>query len=141
MAAETLDQPTAFSFTAEEGYDPYTTLYMVFLIDPDVPQEGSPTQVNYAHWIFYNAQPQCVTNQAITTVDTYQSPTPASTTQHRYTFLVYRQPPGFTVSATEAAALNIRTPFDLNDYTEANGLVLVGGNYFNEAIGNGIQGS
>lgn len=84
---ETVNTPTRFSFTAEPGYDAQTTKYMYFLIDPDVPEENSPAQVNYEHWAVGNAQPYCVTDQDPVTVVAYEPPTPLSTTQHRYTFL------------------------------------------------------
>lgn len=135
---ETVFAPT-LSFTAEKGYDPDTTKYVVFLIDPDVPEADSPAQVNFLHWMFIDAQAECVADQDRTTTVIYEPLTPGSTTQHTYTFLVYRQPPGYTVDLVQDALLQIRTPFDLNDYTEDNKLVLVGGNFLKEAIDNGIQ--
>ncbi|CAK4033639.1 Hypothetical predicted protein [Lecanosticta acicola] len=134
---QTLTMPT-LNFTAEQKYDPYSTNYTYFLVDPDVPQDGSMVQVNFLHWMVSHAQPNCVPNQKQDTVVTYQPLTPASTTQHRYTFLVYREPQGFNPDAD--LTLQARTPFDLNDYTQDNKLVLVGGNFLKEAIDNGVVG-
>lgn len=74
-----------------------------------------------------DAQPSCVTTQIPETIVIYEPLTPASTTQHRYTFLVYRQPPGYQVTTAEDILLQVRSPFDLNDYAQDNNLVLVGG--------------
>lgn len=105
-------------------------------MDPDVPQDGSMVQVNFLHWMVSHAQPSCVEDQDPETVVLYEPLTPASTTQHRYTFLVYREPPNFDPNEV---LLQIRTPFDLNNYVQDNGLVLVGGNFLKESAVNGIQ--
>jgi hypothetical protein len=81
----------------------------------------------------HNAQPSCIKNQQITTDAIYQSFTPASPQQHRYTFLVYRQPPGYVA---DTVTLNVRTPFNLQAYVTSKGLTLVGGNFLREAITN-----
>lgn len=138
--AQTLLPPT-LSFTGEKNHNPQTTKYIYFLVDPDVPAPNTPvTQANFNHWTVSDAQPFCVTNQSPKTIVDYEPLTPASNTQHRYTFLVYRQPPGFEVSTVQEAMLNVRTPFDLNDFTQDNNLILVGGNFLKEAISNGNQG-
>ena len=67
------------------------------------------------------------------TVALYESPTPASPQQHRYTFLVYREPKGYQ---PDLVTPQVRAGFDLNAYTSKAGLVLVGGNFFREAITN-----
>jgi phosphatidylethanolamine-binding protein (PEBP) family uncharacterized protein len=81
----------------------------------------------------HNAQPSCITNQQIVTDTIYEAPSPASTQQHRYTFLVYRQPPEYVPNDV---TLNVRPGFNLNAYTASKSLVLVGGNFFREAITN-----
>lgn len=97
--------------------------------------------MNFNHWTVADAQPFCVADQTPTTIVIYEAPTPASETQHRYTFLVYRQPPSFdSGDVTQDLLLQVRTPFDLNDFAQDKGLTLVGGNFFKEAIDNGLQG-
>ena len=88
---QTLLQPQ-YSISAEIDYklkkhDPYNTTYSLFLVDPDVPQTGSPVQVNYLHWVVSHLQPSCVADQYSEQTVIYQSPSPASTTQHRYSEL------------------------------------------------------
>ena len=80
--------------------------------------------------------PSCIgTFKNSDTVTIYEPPTPASTTQHRYTFLVYREPAGYTPNVVTA---QVRPGFNVNTYAAAGGLTLVGGNFFNEAITNGL---
>lgn len=103
------------------------------MIDPDVPNAQSPITVNYLHWYVAGNSPSCIQPQSPQTVTDYESPTPISTTQHRYTFLVYREPPGYVPDTITA---QIRPGFDINAYAAKAGLVLVGGNFFREAITN-----
>ena len=137
---QTLTAPT-LTFTGEKNYNPKTTKYIYFLVDPDVPFNGAPgTQMNFNHWTVADAQPFCVTDTPKTIV-IYEPLTPASETQHRYTFLVYRQPASFDAGdLTQDLLLQVRTPFDLNDFAQDHGLTLVGGNFLKEAIDNGLQG-
>lgn len=124
-------------FSAEKNYDPSKTKYAYFLVDPDVPNPDgvAGVRVEYLHWAVSNAQPSCITSQSPRTDVIYQTLTPASTQQHRYTFLVYRQPPGYV---PDTVLLNTRTPFDMAGYAKKKGLTLVGGNFLREAITNGV---
>lgn len=87
------------------------------------------------HLRSHNAQPSCITNQKQKTDTIYEPLTPLSTQQHRYTFLVYRQPPGYT---PDLVKLQVRTGFDINAYAAEKGLTLVGGNFLREAATNGV---
>ena len=136
MITETLNAPK-LTFSAEQGKDPAKTKYSYFLVDPDVPNPNgvAGVKVTFLHWAVSNAQPSCITNQKQSTDTMYQALTPASTAQHRYTFLVYRQPADYK---PDLVSLQLRTGFDINAYAGANGLVLVGGNFLREAITNGV---
>lgn len=104
------------------------------MVDPDVPNaQAGDLRMNYLHWYVSGNSPSCILNQSPKTVALYQSPSPLSTTQHRYTFLVYREPAGYV---PDEITPQVRLGFDLNAYTQAAGLVLVGGNFFREAITN-----
>ena len=104
------------------------------MVDPDVPNaQAGALRMNYLHWYVSGNSPSCIKNQDPNTVAIYQPPTPLSTTQHRYTFLVYREPPNYVPDTVTPQA---RLGFDLNAYTQAAGLVLVGGNFFLEAVTN-----
>lgn len=63
------------------------------------------------------------------------SPTPLSVAPHRYTFLVYRQPPNYTPPVDVHYAPGVRNNFDLNAYVAKAGLQgPVGGNYYLEGL-------
>lgn len=134
---ETLLAPR-LSFSSEAD-QPAGTKYSYFLVDPDVPQSdgalGTGIRVTFLHWEVANAQPSCVASQSPSTIALYQALTPASTTQHRYTFLVYRQPANYVA---EAITPQLRVGFNVNAYARRGGLTLVGGNFLREAITNGI---
>ena len=122
----------SYSFSAESGFNPSTTTYSLFMIDPDVPNPQSPVRKTYLHWYVSGNKPSCVSDNP-RTVTLYQNPSPASTQQHRYTFLLYREPAGYSPNV---AAAQLRVGFNVNAYAQAAGLVLVGGNFFREAITN-----
>ena len=52
---------------------------------------------------------------------------------HRYTLLVYRQPEGTFVPQLQVGEAG-RALFQLQEFVDAGGLVLVGGNYFLEGL-------
>ena len=109
----------------------------MFFIDPDVPNpDAGALRKTYLHWAFHDAQPNCIKTQKRVTDTVYEAPTPGSTQQHRYTFLVYRQPAGYTVTAADLATLQVRPGFNVNTYAAKKGLTLVGGNFFLEAVTN-----
>ncbi|KAL8810387.1 MAG: hypothetical protein Q9200_002625 [Gallowayella weberi] len=95
---ETLTEPT-FTITPEADHDPATTKYTVLLLDPDVSSPKLPLERlligNFVHLIVSDVQPDCIATQKRVTLLTYKPLTPASVSQHRYTFLVYRQPANF----------------------------------------------
>ena len=109
------------------------------MVDPDVPAPSSALRGNYLHWAYYNAQPDCNHWQSPVTAAIYQPPSPPSFEEHRYTFLVYRQPAGFALSITDLALLNTRVNFNLNKFVLEKGLRLVGGNFFRQGLTTGFS--
>ena len=136
---ETLNQPS-ISFTAESGYDPSTTKYTIFLVDPDPPSPKAPILKDFLHLEIYDAQPSCITSQSPKTIATYMALTPLSVAAHRYTILVYRQPPNYVPPPdTHYAPGAARGNFDLNAYVAKAGLMgPVGGNFFREGLGSTV---
>ncbi|KAK4497276.1 hypothetical protein PRZ48_011726 [Zasmidium cellare] len=127
--------PPTFSFTAEPGA-PADATYSFFMVDPDVPgPQGAPVlgvRVNFLHWYISGVKP-C--SSSGNTVTFYELPTPASPgEQHRYTWLVYREPAGYKPNAIQA---QVRPAFDLLGYTTRGGLGFpIGGNYMLQSITN-----
>lgn len=131
---ETLSPPT-FQFTAEPGA-PADATYSFFMVDPDVPgPNGAPVlgvRINFLHWYISGVKPCSGSGNTVTI---YESPTPASPgEQHRYTWLVYREPAGYKPNVVQA---QVRPAFDLLGYTTRGGLGNpIGGNYMLQSITN-----
>src|SRR4051812_38021522 len=98
------------------------------MVDPDVPQSSGAfsVRITYLHWHVQGAQPSCIANQRRTMTVFYQPPSPIATTQHRYKFLVYREPAD---AFTGDILGNTRLGFDVNDFARRKNLTLVGRNF------------
>jgi phosphatidylethanolamine-binding protein (PEBP) family uncharacterized protein len=131
---ETTPEPN-FSITKELLYNPSTTKYTLILADPDAPGPEAPILKDFLHWIVSDVQPKCITTQKRKTVAPYMLPTPLSVAEHRYTFLVYRQPPNYIPPPSLNYLPGARAGFDLNAYVkEAKLEGPVGGNYYLEGL-------
>jgi len=131
---ETTPEPN-FSITRELLYNPSTTKYTLIMADPDAPNPAAPILKDFLHWIVSDVQPQCITTQKRKTVAPYMLPTPLSVAEHRYTFLVYRQPPNYLPPPSLNYLPGARAGFDLNAYVkEAKLEGPIGGNYYLEGL-------
>ncbi|KAK3678257.1 hypothetical protein LTR78_001552 [Recurvomyces mirabilis] len=138
-ATETLNQPIDITFTAKPGYDAASTKYTIIMVDPDAPGPAAPILKDILHLIIDDAQPVCTANQNRKTIATYAQTTPLSVAAHRYTFLVYRQPPNYVPPPTLMYLPGNRAKFDLNAYVAQAGLIgPVGGNFFREGLGSTV---
>ncbi|KAL9093525.1 MAG: hypothetical protein Q9165_003920 [Trypethelium subeluteriae] len=125
----------SISFLAEPSYDPSTTNYTIFLVDPDAPGPALPVLSDFLHLIIENAQPSCIITQSPIDLASYMSLTPLSVAPHRYTILVYRQPPNYVAPVDPQYAPGVRNNFDLNGYVAEAGLQgPVAGNFFTEGL-------
>lgn len=132
--AETANEPT-FSITSEANYDPAKTKYTLILVDPDAPGPALPILKQFLHWIVSDVQPKCITTQTRKQVASYMFPTPLSVSPHRYTFLIYRQPPNYVPPPSLNYLPGVRAKFDLAGYVKQAGLIgPVGGNYYREGL-------
>ena len=105
------------------------------MVDPDAPGPAAPLLADFLHWIVSDIQPQCITTQERKTVAPYMLPTPLSVTPHRYTFLIYRQPPNYAPPPSLNYLPGVRAAFDLAAYVkEAKLQGPVGGNYYLEGL-------
>lgn len=130
--SETVPEPS-FSITAENGKDPKTTKYTLIMVDPDAPGPAAPILRYFLHWIVSDVQPSCITTQTRKMVAMYMSPTPLSVAPHRYTFLIYRQPPNYVPPPSLNYLPGVRAKFDLPGYVKQAKLEgPVGGNYYRE---------
>ncbi|EME77663.1 uncharacterized protein MYCFIDRAFT_84293 [Pseudocercospora fijiensis CIRAD86] len=129
-------QAPAFQFTTPVG-DSASQTYSLFLVDPDVPGPNGPPvvgspRINFLHW-YVSGIKQCGISG--NTVTIYEPPTPVSPgEQHRYTWLVYREPAGYSPNLLQAQA---RPGFDLLGYTSRGKLGQpIAGNFMNQSITN-----
>ncbi|KAK3079764.1 hypothetical protein LTS18_003962 [Coniosporium uncinatum] len=137
-AAETTQDPV-FNFTTESDYDPSTTKYLFIIVDPDAPGPEDPFLRQFLHKIVYDISPSCMPNPATTTEGgttfvMYAPLTPLSVASHRYTYLIYRQPPNFVVPPLQLAEAT-RAPFNLQQFVTEGNLTLVGGRFMREGLG------
>lgn len=131
---ETVPEPT-FSISAEAGFDAAKTKYTLIMVDPDAPGPAVPILADFLHWIVSDVQPACIANQKRKTVAPYMFPTPLSVAPHRYTFLIYRQPPNYVPPPSLNYLPGVRAKFDLAAYVkEAKLIGPVGGNYYREGL-------
>jgi phosphatidylethanolamine-binding protein (PEBP) family uncharacterized protein len=136
--SETLPEPS-FNITAELGFPASTTKYTLIMVDPDAPGPAAPILADFLHWIVSDVQPKCITTQQRKTVAPYMSPTPLSVAPHRYTFLVYRQPPNYVPPPSLNYLPGVRNNFDLAAYVkEAKLQGPVGGNYYREGLAQAV---
>lgn len=135
---ETLAHPE-FSFPAEPGFDPAETKYTLIMVDPDAPGPALPILSDFLHWIVSDAQASCVADQKRNAVAPYMLLTPLSIAPHRYTQLLYRQPPNYTPPPSLNYVLGVRNNFDLAGYVKEAGLIgPVAGNYMNEGLAQAV---
>lgn len=105
------------------------------MLDPDAPGPAAPILSDFLHWIVSDVQPSCVNPQSRKTVAPYMSPTPLSVAPHRYTYLIYRQPPNYVPPPSLQYIPANRALFDLAAYVKAAKLEgPVGGNYYREGL-------
>lgn len=111
------------------------------MVDPDVPgPNGLPVlenpRINFLHWYVSNV-PACRGRAAGRVTTFYEPPTPASPGEnHRYTWLIYREPAGYRANFISA---QVRPAFDLLGYTTRAGLGdPIGANFMLQSITNGI---
>jgi len=134
IPAETATEPN-FSITRELLYDPLTTKYTVIFADPDAPGPEAPILKDFLHLIVSDVQPKCITDQKRKTVAPYMLLTPLSVAEHRYTFLVYRQPPNYVPPPSLNYLPGARAAFDIDAYVkEAKLEGPVGGNYLLQGL-------
>lgn len=110
------------------------------MIDPDVPNPNAGAlRMTYLHLAVADKGGFCLfPQQTPQTVAIYQPPSPLSTEQHRYTFLIYRQPADFV---PDLITPQTRLGFDVNAYASRLGLTLVGGNFFRQGLGDAVAPS
>lgn len=96
-------------------------------MDPDAPSKENPKWGPYRHWVTTNI-PSSVDFTQATELSAYTGPAPPPKTgNHRYIFLVYKQPKQDIAFNTLSKDLS---SWDFKSFVKENQLELVGVNYF-----------
>ncbi|KAI8984196.1 phosphatidylethanolamine-binding protein [Mycotypha africana] len=100
--------------------------YTLLMIDPDAPSKEDPKWAPYRHWVLTNVPGNGDIKQA-SALDSYLGPAPPPNTgDHRYIFLLYKQPE----TAANYALTKEANKWDFQAFTQQNNLELIGVNYF-----------
>ena len=110
--------------------------YMVFMIDPDVIEDGKATTI--LHWYHADLLTSPIGGELFNLTDSeavYVGPTPPPGPGHRYVFLLFLQPPGYEFPECFSAVLPLTLParlgFDIKQFMRVVGLSEpVAANYF-----------
>ncbi|XP_015791453.1 protein D2-like [Tetranychus urticae] len=100
------------------------------MLDIDAPSPSAPIMRSFIHWMVVNALGGQLEPQS--TVHPYISPMPTpGLGAHRYVFMVFEQPKGFTIDPN--ATVLDRNKFNVAEWVKQNTLFgPVAGNYFLE---------
>ncbi|KAJ7132678.1 PEBP-like protein [Mycena filopes] len=129
--------PNEADITAE-GLVKNETRYTLAMFDPDAPSAAQPTSSQFRHWVITGLQPaEDFTSPAVQTTkaaNTYRPPgPPKGSGLHRYTFVLFREPPNFSLpeGASELDdSIEARRRWDAVNFGERNGLQIVGATYY-----------
>ncbi|KAJ7085163.1 PEBP-like protein [Mycena belliarum] len=129
--------PTEADITAD-GLLKNDARYTLAMLDPDAPSAAQPTSSQFRHWVITGlavpddpAQPALQTAPA---ANAYRPPGPPKGSGiHRYTFVLFREPPGFALpeGASELdPSIEARRRWDAVEFGERNGLEMVGAAFY-----------
>uniref|UniRef100_A0A3B4V8Z0 Phosphatidylethanolamine binding protein 4 n=1 Tax=Seriola dumerili TaxID=41447 RepID=A0A3B4V8Z0_SERDU len=94
-------------------------MYVLVMVDPDVPSRTNPTSAYWRHWLVVDIQVQYVCNNLCAHLKTalyYHPPTPPQKSGfHRYQFMLFEQLPDAPVSLT-GREKSSRGKWDLQDF-------------------------
>ncbi|XP_022613724.1 phosphatidylethanolamine-binding protein 4 [Seriola dumerili] len=93
-------------------------MYVLVMVDPDVPSRTNPTSAYWRHWLVVDIQGDALKKGQIqgTTLTDYHPPTPPQKSGfHRYQFMLFEQLPDAPVSLT-GREKSSRGKWDLQDF-------------------------
>ncbi|KAE9402328.1 PEBP-like protein [Gymnopus androsaceus JB14] len=115
--------PPSFAVIGHAGKGPF----VVAAIDPDAPTPQDPTDAEIRHFLGANFfasvdEPvQHLTNVTPAISEFIQPTPPAGSPAHRYTFLLFNQPPGFNSQTLVNSSTSVEN-FNLSSFALATGL-------------------
>ncbi|CAK5284634.1 unnamed protein product [Mycena citricolor] len=112
--------------------------YTLVMFDPDAPSAASPTSRNFRHWVITglvpSSDPLSPAEQTAEAANAYRPPgPPKGSGLHRYTFVLYREPPSFVLpeDASELdPSIEARRRWDPVKFGSMNGLQMVAAAFY-----------
>lgn len=101
------------------------------LVDPDAPTPQDPKFAYWRHWIVSGLRPSSTSATGKSLTD-YLAPGPKDDSKpHRYHFLLYREPQGFSLEKGDVGGEEFveRRSFGVQEFVKKHGLELVGVNW------------
>ncbi|KAI8082728.1 phosphatidylethanolamine-binding protein [Halteromyces radiatus] len=117
-------------FVTEDNED---NEYTLFMVDPDAPSRTNPKNGPWRHWVAVNipGNQQDKATAASSQLTNYLGPAPPpGTGDHRYVFLLYKQPNKNIKFESLSQSVQERRSFDYKKYALTHQLELVGVNFF-----------
>ncbi|KAJ7689669.1 phosphatidylethanolamine-binding protein [Mycena rosella] len=122
----------------EEGLVKNQTRYTLAMFDPDAPSAAQPTSSQFRHWVITGLtptdDPAAPALQPTPAANAYRPPGPPKGSGiHRYTFVLFREPPNFSLpeGASELdPSIEARRRWDAVKFGERNGLQMVGAAFY-----------
>ncbi|KAE9402302.1 PEBP-like protein [Gymnopus androsaceus JB14] len=114
--------PPTFAVIGPAGKGPF----VVATIDPDAPTPQDPTSAEIRHFLggnfFASGEPVQHLTNVTPAISEFRQPTPpAGSDAHRYTFLLFNQPPGFNGQNLVNSTTSVSN-FNLSSFALATGL-------------------
>ncbi|KAJ7480886.1 phosphatidylethanolamine-binding protein [Mycena latifolia] len=112
--------------------------YTLAMLDPDAPSAAQPTNSQWRHWVITGLTvPEDPTQPALQptpAANTYHPPGPPKGSGiHRYTFVLFREPPNFSLPADapeREGSIVARRHWDVAKFGERHGLEIVGAAFY-----------
>ncbi|KAJ6554100.1 phosphatidylethanolamine-binding protein [Mycena sp. CBHHK59/15] len=114
------------------------TRYTLAMLDPDAPSAAQPTSSQFRHWVItgltLTGDPTVPALQPTPAANAYRPPgPPKGSGLHRYTFVLYREPPNFSLPADASEldpAIEARRRWNAVKFGEQYGLEIVGASFY-----------
>lgn len=101
--------------------------YTLLMVDPDAPSKENPIKSPYRHWVVANVPGTSNFSQS-SVLSSYMGPAPPPKTKdHRYIFLLYKQP---NLNSSFSTLSQDTSCWDFKSFVKENDLELVGVNFF-----------
>ncbi|KAJ7079206.1 PEBP-like protein [Mycena crocata] len=112
--------------------------YTLAMFDPDAPSAAQPTSSQFRHWVItgltVGEDPEAAAVQTTPAVNEYRPPGPPKGSGiHRYTFVLFREPPDFSLPegvSERDPTIEARRRWDAVEFAERNGLEIIGATFY-----------